>query len=188
MRKTVPGDVEPIRTPRLILRALSDGDLDGFAALHADPRVTDRLGATLSRSESHSVLTRIKRTVEDGGLGPRAVELADGGGFVGLVGLSRPIFDAAFTPCVEVVWRVFPEYWGKGLATEAARASLDLGFRVLGLPAILAWTTPDNAASRRVMAKLGMTHDPADDFDHPRLPVGHPLRRHVLYRGRPDPA
>jgi ribosomal-protein-alanine N-acetyltransferase len=89
---------------------------------------------------------------------------------------------------VEVVWRLLPDYWGNGLATEAARASLDFGFRVLGLPEILAWTTPDNVASRRVMGRLGMTHDAADDFDHPRLQAGHPLRRHVLYRARPRAA
>jgi ribosomal-protein-alanine N-acetyltransferase len=181
----MPGGVQPIRTSRLMLRALSDDDLDGFAALHAEPRVMEKLGATLSRSESQVALTRIRSTVEGGGLGPWAVELVDGARFIGLVGLSRPTFEAAFTPCVEVVWRMLPEYWGNGLATEAARASLDFGFRVLGLPEILAWTTPDNVASRRVMAKLGMTHDAADDFDHPRLFSGHPFRRHVLYRARP---
>ena len=182
----MPGNVHPIRTPRLLLRALTADDLDGFAALHAEPRVMEKLGATLSRSESHVVLTRIKSTVEGDGLGPWAVELVDRARFIGLVGLSRPIFETAFTPCVEVVWRLLPEHWGKGLATEAARATLDFGFRVLGLPEILAWTTPDNVASRRVMAKLGMTHDAADDFDHPRLQAGHPLRRHVLYRARPS--
>lgn len=177
-------DVHPIRTPRLILRKLSDDDLDGFVALHAEPRVMEKLGSTLSHTESRVALTRITRTVESGGLGPWAAELVHGAKFIGLVGLSRPTFEAAFTPCVEVVWRLLPEYWGNGLATEAARASLDFGFRVLGLPEILAWTTPDNVASRRVMAKLGMTHDAGDDFDHPRLFAGHPLRRHVLYRAR----
>jgi RimJ/RimL family protein N-acetyltransferase len=181
----MPTDTHPtIRTSRLILRPLAAEDLDAFATLHADPRVMEKLGSTLTSSQSQAVLTRLRHAVEDGGVAPWAVELPNQAKFVGLVGLSRPTFEAAFTPCVEVVWRLLPDHWGRGIATEAARASLDFGFTTLELPEILAWTTPDNVASRKVMAKLGMTHDPADDFDHPRLPSVHPLSRHVLYRAR----
>jgi RimJ/RimL family protein N-acetyltransferase len=147
----------------------------------------EKLASPLSTAESQAALTRIRHAIEAGGVGPWAVEIPNQAKFAGLVGLSSPTFEAAFTPCVEVVWRLFPDCWGRGIATEAARASLDFGFTTLELHEILAWTTPDNVASRKVMAKLGMTHDPADDFDHPRLPSGDPLRRHVLWRARSIP-
>ena len=102
--------------------------------------------------------------------------------FVGFVGLAVPGFQAPFTPCVEIGWRLAVEHWGHGYATEAARAALDCGFQRLGLEEIVAFTVPANRRSRRVMERLGMTWSAADDFDHPRLPPGHPLRRHVLYR------
>jgi ribosomal-protein-alanine N-acetyltransferase len=107
--------------------------------------------------------------------------------FAGYVGLSFPAFEMPFTrhtPCVELAWRFAREHWNQGYATEGARAAVSLAFDTLCIPELLAFTVPENTASRRVMEKLGMTHDPADDFDHPRLPVGHALRRHVLYRLR----
>jgi RimJ/RimL family protein N-acetyltransferase len=102
--------------------------------------------------------------------------------FIGFVGLSVPRFEAPFTPCVEVGWRIAAEYWGRGYAPEAARGALAFGFDTLGLREILSFTTVVNQPSRRVMEKLGMVHDPSNDFDHPALPEGHALRRHVLYR------
>jgi RimJ/RimL family protein N-acetyltransferase len=104
------------------------------------------------------------------------------GSFLGFIGLSVPSFDAPFTPCVEVGWRLATDCWGQGLATEGAREIVHHGFTALGLEEIVSFTVPANAKSRRVMEKLGMTHNSVDDFDHPRLPAGHPLRRHVLYR------
>ena len=111
-----------------------------------------------------------------------AAELRATGEFIGFIGLSKPSFEAHFTPCVEVGWRLAAEYWGRGLATEGARAALRFGFEGMRLAEIVSFTVPANIRSRRVMEKLGMSHDPADDFDHPLLPEGHPLRRHVLYR------
>jgi RimJ/RimL family protein N-acetyltransferase len=104
--------------------------------------------------------------------------------FIGFTGLAAPSFNAHFTPCVEIGWRLASNHWGLGLATEAARAVLNHGFETLRIREIVSFTVPGNVRSRRVMEKLGMTHDPGDDFDHPRLPEGHPLRRHVLYRAR----
>lgn len=104
------------------------------------------------------------------------------GEFLGFVGLAAPSFAAPFTPCVEVGWRLAPEAWGHGYATEGAREAVRFGFERLGLAQIVSFTVPANVRSRAVMERLGMTHDPADDFDHPNLPVGHPLRSHVLYR------
>jgi RimJ/RimL family protein N-acetyltransferase len=102
--------------------------------------------------------------------------------FVGFVGLSEPDFDALFTPAVEVGWRLGREHWGHGYATEGARAAIAFAFDELGLREIVSFTAASNDRSRRVMERLGMTHDAADDFDHPSLAPGHPLRRHVLYR------
>ena len=102
--------------------------------------------------------------------------------FVGFVGLAIPRFEAHFTPCVEIGWRVASEYWNRGYASEAARAVLAFGFETLQLEEIVSFTVPGNFRSRRVMEKIGMKHNAADDFDHPLLPEGHPLRQHVLYR------
>ncbi|HVS44993.1 MAG TPA: GNAT family N-acetyltransferase, partial [Candidatus Dormibacteraeota bacterium] len=106
--------------------------------------------------------------------------------FIGFVGLQRVPFEAHFTPAVEVGWRLDPAHWGHGYATEAALACLDLGFGPLGLEEIVSMTTPGNARSWRVMERIGMHRDPADDFDHPRIAEGHPIRRHVVYRLRAD--
>jgi RimJ/RimL family protein N-acetyltransferase len=113
------------------------------------------------------------------------VEVRGGAAFAGFVGLSVPRFEAHFAPCVEIGWRLAAQHWGHGYATEGARAALAFGFGTLGLEEIVAFTAPRNVRSRRVMEKIGMTYDPADDFDHPLLPEGHPLRRHVLYRIAP---
>ena len=156
-------------------------DREPFAALNADLQVTRYLPAALSRKESDAMIERLEGHFERHGFGLWAVETGDGA-CAGFVGLSVPRFEAHFTPCVEIGWRLAANYWGQGYATEGARAALAFGFDVLGLDEIVSFTAPANTASRRVMEKLGMTSDPADSFDHPTLPVGHPLRRHVLYR------
>lgn len=138
--------------------------------------------ALLSREESDALVARIEAHFEQHGFGLWAVEIVEVAPFAGFVGLSVPRFEASFTPCVEIGWRLAAEHWGRGVATEAARRALDFGFTELGLKEILSFTVPENRRSRRVMEKIGMTHDPGDDFDHPLLPAGHPLQRHVLYR------
>ena len=127
------------------------------------------------------MVTRIERSFVELGYGLWALELRADGRFVGFTGLALQTFEAPFTPAVEVGWRLAADAWGHGYATEAARASLDHGFG-LGLQEIVSMTTVTNLRSQAVMARLGMTRDPADDFDYPRHPVGHPLRPHVLYR------
>lgn len=167
---------------RLLLRPWRDADLEPFAALNADPRVMEHLPAVLSRAESDALAERIRASFEEQGLAPWAVEVPGAQPFIGFAGLGRPTFEAPFTPCVEVAWRLAAAHWGQGYATEAAEAALGYGFGPLALPEILSFTVPANLRSRRVMEKLGMSHAPADSFDHPRLPEGHPLRRHLLYR------
>lgn len=173
-----------IQTPRLILRQWQEADLAPFAALNADPRVADSLGGALTREQSNAMVKRIQDAIEKRGWGFWAVEV-QGGPFVGMAGLSQPAFDAPFTPCTEIGWRLAYAYWGHGYAKEAARAALAYAFGELKLPEVVAFTAVGNARSRRVMNRLGMSYDPADDFDHPNLAAGHPLRRHVLYRIRP---
>ena len=173
-------------TERLLLRRWRPEDLEPFAACSADPEVMRYFPSTHSREQSDALAREFANGVEQRGWGFWAVEVRDGAPFIGFVGLMQPTFEAHFTPAVEVGWRLGREHWGHGYATEAARASVDFGFEELDLDEIVAVTVPANARSRRVMERLGMTRDPADDFDHPRVPPG-PLKRHVLYR-LPRPA
>jgi ribosomal-protein-alanine N-acetyltransferase len=179
----VPARAVPeIETERLLLRAWRDGDRALFAALNADPRVMEHFPSLLSRAESDTLVLRIGEHFARHGFGLWAVEAPGVTDFLGFVGLSIPRFAARFQPCVEIGWRLAREHWGRGYAPEAARAALRFGFERVRLDEIVSFTVPANAKSRRVMEKIGMRHDPADDFDHPSLPDGHPLRRHVLYR------
>lgn len=169
-------------TPRLVLRHWHAPDREPFAALNADPRVMEFMPGVLSREESDRFAERIEAHFATHGFGLCAVEVRQGPSFIGFIGFSVPAFEAHFTPCVEIGWRLSAEHWGQGLATEGARAMVQYAFETLRLDALVTFTVPGNLRSRRVMEKLGMTRDPADDFDHPKLPEGHPLRRHVLYR------
>jgi RimJ/RimL family protein N-acetyltransferase len=171
-----------LRTERLLLRGWRDEDLAPFARMNADPRVMEFFPQTYDEAESAEGLARIRAHFAVHGFGLWAVEVAGGPSFVGMVGLAVPSFQAAFTPCVEVGWRLLTEHWGKGYATEGAEAAIRFGFEQLGLVEIVSFTTANNSKSRRVMERLGMLHTPDDDFLHPSLPDGHPLRPHVLYR------
>jgi ribosomal-protein-alanine N-acetyltransferase len=138
--------------------------------------------ATLTAQKSDALITRIEQHFTQHAFGPYAVELTETGTFVGYIGLFTPTFEAHFTPAIEIAWRLSADHWGRGLATEGARAVLHHAFGTLGLATLVSFTVPANLRSRRVMEKLGMVHDPQADFDHPHLPKGHALRRHVLYR------
>ena len=173
-----------MRTPRLVLRQWRDADLEPFAALNGDPEVMRYFPATLTREQSDALAARERARIDERGWGLWAVELVDSATFIGFVGLAEARFDAHFTPAVEIGWRLARESWGNGYATEGARAVVDTAFQELGLDEIVSFTAVENEPSRRVMERLGMTHDPGDDFDHPLLPPGHPLGRHVLYRLR----
>jgi RimJ/RimL family protein N-acetyltransferase len=175
-----PGYV--VTTERLILRHWRESDREPFARLNADPHVMEFMPNILLKQESDALADRIETHFQRHGFGLCAVELRRGGAFVGFIGLNVPSFNAAFTPCVEVGWRLAAKYWNQGLATEGAREIVGYGFDVFGLEELVSFTVPANFKSRRVMEKLRMTHEPGDDFDHPRLPAEHPLRRHVLYR------
>jgi len=173
-----------LRTERLVLRDWRDSDLAPFAALNADPDVMQHFRGTLTRAESDAFAARIRANLHQDGWGLWAVEVIGGEPFIGFVGLARQTFEAHFTPAVEVGWRLAKAAWGRGYAPEAARAVIEFGFAELGLTEIVSITTAGNAKSRRVMEKIGMTYEPADDFEYPLLEEGHPLRPSVLYRLR----
>ena len=169
-------------TPRLVLRGWTDRDLPAFAALNADARVMEHFPSTLDRTASDALAARLGRMLIEQGYGLWAVQVSGGAQFIGFAGLARPTFEAHFTPCVEIGWRLAYEHWGRGYATEAASAVAAHAFGSLALRELVAFTAVGNTRSRRVMERLGMRHAAADDFEHPGLPEGHPLRMHVLYR------
>lgn len=176
-------DVPILRTDRLTLRAWRDTDRDPFAAMNADPDVMEHFPAPLSRTESDTMIDRAIAIWAEGGPCWWALETLEGE-FIGFVGLYRPTFEAHFTPCTEIGWRLAKHAWGQGYATEAATAALSWGFHTLKLAEIVSFTVPQNHRSRRVMVNLGMRHDPDDDWDHPRLMECPRMKRHVLYRLR----
>jgi RimJ/RimL family protein N-acetyltransferase len=170
-----PGE---LRTERLILRRWRDGDREPFARMNADPEVMRHMIRPLTRGESDAFVDRIERHFEERGYGLWAVEVPGEAPFIGYVGLQVP----TFMPSPEIGWRLDTPFWGRGYATEAARAALRDAFDRAGVPEVISFTTPFNVKSIAVMERLGMTHDPADDFEHPNVPDGHPMKHHVLYR------
>jgi RimJ/RimL family protein N-acetyltransferase len=175
-------DLPELQTQRLRLRQWRAEDTEPFARMNRDPRVMEFFPSLLSAQETERLIERIEQNFRDRGFGLWALEVRGVAAFTGFVGLSVARFQAPFTPCVEVGWRLSHEHWGRGYATEAASAALRFGFESCGLPEIVSFTASGNQRSRHVMEKLGMTRDPAEDFDHPSLPQGHALQRHVLYR------
>ena len=173
-----------MRTSRLLLRPWRDEDVAAFAKMSADPVVMEYLlPLSLRGLSAEAWVARARAHWDERGFGQWVVELPGEASFIGVVGLGVVSFEARFTPAVDVAWRLARAYWGRGYATEAARAALEYGFRKLSLGEIVALTVPANQRSRRVMERLGMTRAPEDDFDHPRIPEG-PLKRHMLYRLR----
>ena len=175
-------EIVPIETERLILRPWRDADKAPFAALNADPEVMRHFPRPLTAEESDTLADRIRARMVERGWGSFAVEVKGGESFIGFVGPNVPSYAIPCGPCVEIGWRLARAAWGRGYATEAARAAVDFAFDRLGLAEIVSFTVVANSPSRAVMERLGMTHDPADDFDHPLIEPGHPMRRHVLYR------
>ncbi len=169
-------------TSRLILRSWMDSDRLPFAEMSGDADVMEYLRPLATREASDAWIDFEINHQASHGFCLWAVESRASGLFMGAVGLLRIGFEARFTPAVEIGWRLARPFWGQGFAVEAARASLQFGFDQVRLTEIVAYANIRNGRSRQVMAKLGMSHDSAEDFDHPRLPEGDPLRRQVLYR------
>lgn len=175
---------DTLKTARLILRRWQKADLEPFSQLNKDERVMEFFPKTLSENETRTFIATVEMHFEREGCGLWVVELPETGEFAGFVGLSKPRFQAHFTPCIEVGWRLSHKHWGKGFAPEAAREAVRDGFERLGLDEIVSFTARQNKKSIRVMEKIGMTTNIEDDFEHPSLAEGHHLRWHVLYRLR----
>lgn len=176
---TGPATAIVLETDRLLLRQWRPSDSEPWATLNADPTVMEFFPSTLTRAESDAMAERAAAHIGDHGWGLWAVEVKGGSDFIGFAGFAVPGFEAGFTPCVEVGWRLAADHWGCGYAPEAARAAVTYGFETLDLPEIVSFTAVINHRSRRVMEKTGMTLD--GEFDHPSIP-GDRLERHVLYR------
>ncbi|MFC5826608.1 GNAT family N-acetyltransferase [Nonomuraea insulae] len=169
-------------TERLIMRRWRDADRAPFAEMNADPEVMRHFPSLMTREESDSFADRIEQQFDSLGYGLWALEERESGRFIGFTGLALQTFDAPFLPAVEIGWRLAQPAWGHGYATEAARRAVRYAFEEAGLDAIISMTAVRNTRSRAVMERLGMTRDPAEDFDHPRVPRDSPILRHVLYR------
>jgi len=180
------GDSIMVETNRLILRRWNEEDRPAFAEMNADPEVMKYFPTALSNAGSDALADRIEAGFAERGFGLWATELKASGAFIGFVGLHVPGFEAHFTPAVEVGWRLAKACWGNGYAHEGATAALDFGFNQLGLPEIVSFTSVHNQRSIRLMLRLDMTHNEADDFDHPNLPRDHWLCRHVLFSVQPS--
>lgn len=174
--------MEQLLTSRLKMRKWRQEDILPFSKMNSDSQVMEFFPKVLTEKETHDLVQKFEERFSQQGFGFWALELIENGQFIGFTGLNVPAFQTHFTPCVEIGWRIAHEYWGKGLAVEAAQKTIEYGFEVCSLKEIVAFTTLLNMKSRRVMEKLGMTYSPKDDFEHPLLEVEHPLRKHVLYR------
>jgi RimJ/RimL family protein N-acetyltransferase len=172
----------PLQTERLLLRRWREGDLAPFAAMCADPAVMEYFPATHTAEESAALMLRIEQWFERDGYGAWAVEVPGEAAFIGFIGLWRIDPAMPFAPGIEIGWRLSRPWWGRGLAHEGACAAVRFAFEGLELPKLLAYTAERNARSRRLMERLGMYRDPAEDFDHPGIAVADPLARHVVYR------
>lgn len=178
----MPAGRGEIATERLILRRWRPRDLLPFAAMNADPRVAEFLPAPLTRAESERMMEGIEYCFERDGFGLWALELPGEADFIGFTGLARVDATMPFAPAVEIGWRLARGFWGRGLATEAARVALRAGFEQHGLEQIVSFTYVGNRRSQAVMERIGMARDHAGDFIHPRLGTRHRLGAHVLYR------
>lgn len=171
-----------IQTKRLILRQWNNEDLEPFAKMNADPLIRKYFASILTQAESDKIAKLFSSEIENLGYGFWALSAINVSNFIGFTGIKPVDFESHFTPAFEIGWRLAREYWGSGYATEAAKAALIYGFEHLDLDEVVSFTNIDNRRSRLVMERIGMKHTTIDDFDHPNLPIGHKLRKNVLYR------
>ncbi|MDN5926169.1 MAG: GNAT family N-acetyltransferase [Hyphomicrobiales bacterium] len=176
--------MKPIRTPRLLLRNWEERDRDLFHRINSDPMVMEFFPFRRDRAQADAKMNELQAAIDSDGFGFAAMEVAETGLCAGFAGLSRPS-DLPMFPAstIEIGWRLAPEFWGKGYATEAAEAWLTFGFGTLGLDEIVSFAVAANRRSTAIMERIGMKADPASDFDHPAIGEDHAhLSHHVTYR------
>ena len=171
-----------IETERLLLRAWRAEDIEPYYQINQDAKVIEYLRGALSLNEAEQFINKTNGHLEQRGYTLWAVELKSTAELLGFIGLNYADWEAAFTPAVEIGWRLGSQYWGKGYATEGARACLDFAFNQVGLDEVVSFTVPMNKKSIAVMERIGMRRDMAGDFCHPKLALDHPLSKHILYR------
>jgi RimJ/RimL family protein N-acetyltransferase len=175
-----------LETERLILRPWREADKKLYAAVIGDPEVRRFFPAVGTYADADAGIERAKQRLDSFGFSFLAVERKQDGAFMGMLGMApfRDELRAAIptNPAVEIGWQLGKQFWGQGYAPEGARAFLDYAWMPLGLPEVVAITYEGNWPSRRVMEKIGMTHDPRGSFEHPDVPSGSKVRSHVLYR------
>ena len=177
-----------LETKRLVLRNYEERDRQAFIRMNRDPQVMEFFPAPWSEEESNAVFDKLLNLIHERGWGLWALEEKSSGNFIGWTGLHVPSFEAPFMPAVEIGWRILPEYWNKGFATEAAEKALWFAHHILKLPEIVSFTAVGNVKSQRIMEKIGMKRCMEKDFLHPRVPDGHVLKFHVMYVSTfPDP-
>jgi len=176
-----------LKSERLLLREWVSSDEEPFMALNRDPHVMELFPNLLTPEESAQFITRSKNLLAEKKFGLWAVETQDSKEFIGFIGLNEPTWDAHFTPCIEIGWRLAKKFWGRGFATEGARRVLEYAFDDLKLQEVVSFTSPLNQRSIKVMEKIGMKRNRTEDFDHPKVEKGHRLERHVLYRLKQAP-
>nr|NGX63614.1 hypothetical protein [Candidatus Anoxychlamydiales bacterium] len=170
-----------LETKRLILRQWKAKDIKAFAKINSDPKVMEFFPSTLTEAESNKLAKRIIKELKEKEYGLWAVEIKNKASFIGFIGLHYHDFEAAFTPCIEIGFRLAFDSWNMGYATEGSIAVLDYSFNTLNLDKIVSFTSEKNERSIALMKKLQMQNDPKDNFEHPKLSRGHPLSKHVLY-------
>jgi 3-dehydroquinate dehydratase / shikimate dehydrogenase len=171
-----------LESERCILRQWKDEDLSIFTKMNQDPLVMEFFPATLTASQSKKLAENIQQELQTKPYGLWAVELKKGHSFIGFAGLHEQNFEAPFCPCIELGYRLDPSFWGHGFATECGKTIFRYAFETVQLEEVVSFTFIHNFRSRKVMERLGMTHNPEDDFMHPKLAAQDPLRPHVLYR------
>lgn len=171
-----------LETEHLILRSWKEEDREPYFHINQDPKVIECLLGPLTEQQVDLFIEAMNKQQHDRNYTLWAVEEKATGGMMGFIGLNYVEWEAPFTPAVEIGWRLGSEYWGKGYATEGAKAVLEYGFEQLGLQEIVSFTVPANKRSQRVMEKIGMMREEKGDFCHPKLMADHPLSRHILCR------